>query len=211
MAQTSKRLRRLRQTKRANSNALRRSNKTLKAVFQAGAQHLGTLIAVKRALNSSSPKIVWQFLVHRGNQHEIAAARRKAKSLGIEIVFEKLGIPTRFQKTWSPDAAAMRPIPSKQRRSPERTWTRAPDKWTTVCLQTWEMPVIHSDGTVLPCCVVSDSRYGLGNIFKEPFEKIWNKPLIVAMRRYLKAGTKSKLKLPCYGCPHDPNAPGRGQ
>ncbi|HEX4046349.1 MAG TPA: radical SAM protein, partial [Elusimicrobiota bacterium] len=156
-------------------------------------RNLATLIAAKRAMGSPSPRIDWQFLVHRGNQEEIGTARRMARSLGIEIVFEKLGIPSRFMKRWSPDPAAMRPIPLKQRRSPKRTWTRAPDKWPSVCLQTWDMPVIHSDGTVLPCCVVSDSRYGLGNIFKEPFRKIWNKPLIVAMRRYLKAGRKSKL------------------
>jgi radical SAM protein with 4Fe4S-binding SPASM domain len=174
-------------------------------------RNLKLLLAAKSELKLTKPRIDWQFLVHRGNQHEIGKASRLAKKLGVGLIFEKLGIPAERQRAWSPDPGILRKVPQEKRRSPRRGWDDRPDKWPSICLQAWDMPVIHSDGTVLPCCVVSDRRHGLGNIFKEPFEKIWNKPLIVAMRRYLKSGTKSARKLPCYGCPHDPNAPDSGQ
>ncbi|MFI5350775.1 MAG: radical SAM/SPASM domain-containing protein [Elusimicrobiota bacterium] len=174
-------------------------------------RNLRTLLAAKRGLKSAGPRIDWRFLVHRGNQHEIWAAARRARALGTGFVVEKLGIPREDSPRWAPDPAVLQRVPLNQRRSPRRVWRNKPDKWTGICLQAWSMPVVRADGTVLPCCVVSDSRYALGNILREPFEKIWNKPLIVAMRRYLKAGTKSDMKLPCHGCPHDPNAPDRGQ
>ena len=41
---------------------------------------------------------------------------------------------------------------------------------------------------------------------REDIRKIWNKPLIVGMRRYLRTGRKPVMKLPCYGCPHDPQS-----
>jgi len=59
---------------------------------------------------------------------------------------------------------------------------------------------------VLPCCAVSSAEYSLGNIFYESLRAIWNKPLIVAMRRYLRTGHRSEVKLPCYGCPLSPHA-----
>lgn len=49
MAQTSPRLKRLQRQKRANSNALRKSNRALKATLQAGTQHLAVLFAVIEA------------------------------------------------------------------------------------------------------------------------------------------------------------------
>jgi radical SAM protein with 4Fe4S-binding SPASM domain len=161
-------------------------------------RNIKSLLRAKKRLLSDSPRIVWQFLVHRGNAMDMDAARRKAAELGIPIAFYKLaGIPEALKKQWALDET---PAPGGSAGAPG-----IPAPYDFFCLQTWDMPIIHSDGVVLPCCVVSDSRYGLGNIFQEPLEKIWNKPLIVAMRRYLRAGIKSKRALPCYGCPHDPN------
>jgi len=174
-------------------------------------RNLRRLLAAKKDLGSALPRIDWQFLVHRGNQHELEQAARQARRLGVGIVFEKLAIPLESRGRWSPDPRLLRRIPVDRRVSPRRTWGRRADKWPTLCLQAWSAPVIRPDGTVLPCCVVSSARYGLGDIFREPIGRLWNKPLIKAMRRYLKAGTRSGLDLPCYDCPHDPNAPDRGQ
>jgi radical SAM protein with 4Fe4S-binding SPASM domain len=150
-------------------------------------RNIRTLLRAKKRLASSSPEIVWKFLVHRGNEKDVKAARRQAGILGIPIVFQKLaGIPASLEKLWS-------------------AGDDSPAPYDEICLQAWTTPIVHSDGAVLPCCVISEPRYALGNIFKEPLVKIWNKPLIVAMRRYLRAGIKSERRLPCYGCPHDPN------
>ena len=145
----------------------------------------------KKELALERPAISWKFLVHKGNRHEIAAARKLARRLKIPVAFDRLIAPRAQAKDWEAPAKA-RPS-SSARQSPD------------LCLQTWSQPTIHSDGTVLPCCVVNDPEYSLGNIFEEPFERIWNKPLVVAMRGYLKDGRRTDRKLPCYDCFHNPH------
>lgn len=154
-------------------------------------RNLLAVLKAKRRLASELPRVRWQFLVHRGNQHETAAAEEMARRLGVKIEFRKIIVPT----DGAADAGAV-----EEGSAPGRDFFEYQP-----CLQAWDMPGVHSDGSVLPCCAVVDRRYGLGNILREPIQEIWNKPLIVAMRRYLRSGVKSGLDLPCYGCPRDPN------
>jgi radical SAM protein with 4Fe4S-binding SPASM domain len=113
--------------------------------------------------------------------------------LGVKIVFKKLSVSMspRPDERWLLD----REVEDKLGLAP-----RFP-----TCLMTWDQPSVHSDGTVFPCCAVSDRRFSLGSILEESMEAIWSKPLAVAMRRYLKTGLKPKMELPCYACPWNPN------
>jgi len=160
--------------------------------FKLVMRNLKLLLEARRRLGSTTPKIRWQFLVHRGNQHEMRTAARMAERLGIGIEFRRLWAPDPW--TLEPDAVKIA-FPKK----PNPLFEYQP------CLQIWDMPGVHSDGSVYPCCVVTDAKYSLGNIFHEPMDAIWNKPLAVAMRRYLRSGVKSNMTIPCYNCPRDPN------
>ena len=42
---------------------------------------------------------------------------------------------------------------------------------------------VHSDGTVVPCCLDADGVIALGNIFHESIEEIINKPRALALKR----------------------------
>jgi radical SAM protein with 4Fe4S-binding SPASM domain len=181
-------------------------------------RNVSLILAAKKELGSPTPAVVWQFLIHRGNQHELRAAEAAAKRLEIPVRFLRLGVPSDEEGRWAPDAKVLDEFFSRRGGRARGKNTPAPaaaaehDDPTSpgvLCLQAWGAPAIHADGSVLPCCVVSDPKYSLGNVFEEPLESIWNKPLAVAMRRYLRAGIKSDLRLPCYGCPHDPNAGAR--
>ena len=192
-------------------------------------RNIKLLLAERERRSSPHPEVIWRFLLHPGNEHEKALATRTAAELGVEIVFRDLIIPAKLRGHWPPApsrpparlparkaAPPLSPFPSEEPASnpatnPALNPPLAPEPFrarTEACLQTWDMPVIHSDGSVLPCCAQSGPEFSLGNIFEEPFEKIWNSPLAVAMRRYLKTGKAPRRKIPCIGCGINPHRPG---
>ncbi|MBI4375896.1 MAG: radical SAM protein [Elusimicrobia bacterium] len=150
-------------------------------------ENLDILLRAKAERESQYPEIIWKFLVHKANEHEIVKARAIAKRLKIRVIFQPLCVPADQSRDWVP----RRHVATERR--------------TSFCAMTWDTPVIHSDGAVLPCCVIDHRRYSLGNILREPFDKIWNKPLIVEMRKYLRTGKKASGTLPCHGCPYTPH------
>lgn len=168
--------------------------------------NIRTLLDAKRRLRSDRPRILWKFLLHKNNLADVPTAKKLAVELGIPILFRTLIVPAADQRTWTPPPerpprSARRPRPPAAENPAE---PRVPGQQ---CLQIWSTPVIHPDGTVLPCCVVKNREYALGNVREAPLRELWNRPLIVAMRRYLRTGRWSRRKLPCYGCPHDPHSP----
>jgi MoaA/NifB/PqqE/SkfB family radical SAM enzyme len=56
------------------------------------------------------------------------------------------------------------------------------------CGWPWHSVYITWDGNIAPCSVMYDTFFG--NMFKEPFEKIWNNPSYVMFRRNLKKTTE---------------------
>jgi|Deesub1362A_J573_1020465.scaffolds.fasta_scaffold00073_71 MoaA/NifB/PqqE/SkfB family radical SAM enzyme len=68
----------------------------------------------------------------------------------------------------------------------------------------WTMPFIFADGTVIPCCAGNEAnrrdyqiKYRMGNIFEEPFEKIWNGKI----KKLRDAIHEGKCPPPCVDCP----------
>ncbi len=153
-------------------------------------RNLRLILSARSAAASATPLATWKFLVHRGNSKDVPAAKRLAAALGIPIQFKPLIVPPDQARDWSARAAPSSAPPSRA---------------GAICLGLWDTPVIHADGTVLPCCVVNDPRWSLGNALREDLGEVFNKPLIVAMRRYIKSGKPQAAQLPCHGCPHDPH------
>jgi radical SAM protein with 4Fe4S-binding SPASM domain len=66
------------------------------------------------------------------------------------------------------------------------------------CKWPWKYSYITVDGYVCPCCVANDPRaLNFGNIFEEPYEKIWNNESYQAFRRKLKGSERPRI---CVGC-----------
>ncbi|MBI4349717.1 MAG: radical SAM protein [Elusimicrobia bacterium] len=156
-------------------------------------RNLRLLLDVRARLRLKNPRVVWRFLLHRGNEADVPKARRLAARLGVPIEFQELWTPASASARWAPSAPAARAAAA------------APALIGRLCLQAWDEPVVHADGSVFPCCLVSDRRWSLGNLREEPFQALWNKPLATAMRRYLRTGERPRVELPCFGCPNDPN------
>lgn len=68
----------------------------------------------------------------------------------------------------------------------------------------WTMPFIFVDGTIIPCCAGNEAnkrsfqrKTAMGNVFKTPFEKIWNGPKYKALRKMIHDG---KVPTACKYC-----------
>jgi radical SAM protein with 4Fe4S-binding SPASM domain len=72
-------------------------------------------------------------------------------------------------------------------------------KKLTSCKQLWVTAVVNWDGSVLPCCAVYGERYAFGNIFKEPFTKIWNNQKYQMARKEVRNKIEESPTI-CHSC-----------
>jgi SAM-dependent methyltransferase/organic radical activating enzyme len=54
--------------------------------------NLERLVKARRRLASKTPRIIWKFIVHRHNEHEVETARRMAREIGVEFTTAPIGL-----------------------------------------------------------------------------------------------------------------------
>ncbi len=68
----------------------------------------------------------------------------------------------------------------------------------SLCQWPWKSLYISSDGSIVPCCIISDPKIAyMGNIFQQSFEEIWNGRYYRNLRKGL---LKNKIPSYCEGC-----------
>ncbi|QWV93951.1 radical SAM protein [Geomonas oryzisoli] len=76
------------------------------------------------------------------------------------------------------------------------------------CLDVWSIAHISSDGRLFPCDFGEDSGMpAVGNLFREDFATLWNKPRMTAIRAYFKGTDGSFDTSICMRCPSTNEAP----
>lgn len=150
----------------------------VKGRFDWVTDNIRAAVETKRRLRKRDPKIVWKFIVNRFNEHEIARARRMARDLGVEIVFDKMGLADDIPDMVFPGTLEQRkqewlPKDSRFVLNYYRNGNTPPinDK---PCNQLFTAPVINPDGRVTPCCWVTDGDNAWGDLTKESFADIWH-------------------------------------
>ena len=179
-------------------------------------RNLKELLEAKKEMRSTLPIVVWQYLLHRGNEGDLEKARRMADELGCWFVARELCYGLDQADRWAPGAEARSKLGALSVNIPSTAELRvllglasgAPELGDAIgaagyCAQAWDQPGLDGEGWVYPCCMICDKAHALGNIFERPFKEIWNSPKAVALRRYLKFGGSSK-GLPCLTCPVNP-------
>lgn len=121
------------------------------------------LNAYKRRWKTRYPKLRWQMIAFRHNEHEIPAARALADELGMSFV---------LKTSWDPELspggqAAPEPAPLAPElpAAPATAAAAPPDNpdhqmSDEVCSQLWGQPQINFDGTLLGCCVNTWASFG---------------------------------------------------
>ena len=176
--------------------------------------NLERLVKARRRLASKTPRIVWKFIVHRHNEHEIDTARRMARKLGVEFTTAAIGLADDLvdysigesieerRREWLPDSLAARAPGYRS----DAAQTRTPI-YEGRCTQLFESPVISAAGDVMPCRYATHPGNSFGNLERKPFDEIWNNAAYRYSRslfvRPLSARAKSDVrKNLCTGCPN---------
>ncbi|HTY13526.1 MAG TPA: radical SAM protein [Candidatus Omnitrophota bacterium] len=159
-------------------------------------KNIRDLAMIKQWLGNRTPRIVWQFLVNRFNEHEIDQARRMAGEIGVEFLCKRMYVWDKdWETTLSEDSAGIAPtishseIPPYEKAGrelpmPIRKMVLHPHLYD-VCRYPFTMLTIEWNGNVYPCCAAFDRKAALGNLLEQSLEEIWNGKPMRDCREYL--------------------------
>ena len=152
----------------------------------------------KRQLGMQTPRLEWQFIVMRQNEHQIPEARRMAERLGVDsIVFKKVDFPHKMEspelsERWlptSPDYLRARPFDKPYEENGDRCW------------RLWRSAVVNWDGGFAPCCYLTDKAHDFGDVNEHSVAEIWNNSNYLEARGLFKDGHEPQHAVGCGGCP----------
>ena len=195
--------------------------------FDEAIEKIKCIIDTRTRLRSTTPDIQLNFVVTRHNEHEKQAFQKLANKLGATAVFSSPALNVRFlgqnKKLQSlrlaPDLIEKKttqyllewlPNNSDYVLQPYRNMLRGNTNTSQFnghkpmdCSWPWRQSVINWDGQVVTCCGSFDPKEDIGNIFEQPFAKIWNNAKYRMARRSFKHKiTDEQAKdNPCANCP----------
>jgi len=151
-------------------------------------RNIEILVNMKKKKKSIFPLLTWKYLIFPYNIHEIELSRQKAKILGFDAfeVFHAnldnlgtFGIVKHYDFTSGTIKTFI----------------------ADFCDSLWDSVMIYPDGSVFPCCKSFRKKDVFGNIYDEPFRKIWNNHNFLNARMLLNTReTDNPLRYPCRDC-----------
>ncbi|MES2730834.1 MAG: SPASM domain-containing protein [Bacteroidota bacterium] len=153
------------------------------------------IIRWKKQLNSSTPHIIFQFLVVRPNEHQIQEVQQLAKELGVNEVKLK----TAQIYAYEHGSPLIPTVEKYARYKPNGDGTYSIKNYLlNHCWKMWHSCVITWDGKVLPCCFDKDAHYQLGNRQKQTFTEVWSSEAYQQFRQTL-IGSRNEVEM-CKNC-----------
>ena len=139
----------------------------------------------KKKLGSSTPHIIFQFLVVRPNEHQIPEVFKLAEDIGIDEVKLKTAQVYDYEQG-NPLIPTIDKY-ARYARQPDGTY-RVKNKLLNHCWKLWHACVITWDGLVVPCCFDKDAQHRLGDLKKQSFKQLWQGPDYQNFRQSLLQG-----------------------
>lgn len=124
----------------------------------------------KKKLKSNTPHVIFQFLVVRPNEHQIAQVKALGKELGVDEVRLKTAQIHDF-KEGNPLIPSIDKY-SRYTQLGNGEYTLK-NKLSNECWKLWSSSVITWDGRVVPCCFDKDANHQMGNLMEETFRSLW--------------------------------------
>lgn len=129
------------------------------------------IIGWKKKLRSRTPHVIFQFLVVKPNEHQVAEVKVLAKELGVDEVKLKTAQIHDYEK-------GNELIPtieeySRYKKLDNNSYA-IKNKLNNHCWKLWHSCVITWDGLVVPCCFDKDAKHQLGDLKNQSFGNIWN-------------------------------------
>jgi radical SAM protein with 4Fe4S-binding SPASM domain len=124
----------------------------------------------KKELKSSTPHVIFQFLVVKPNEHQMNDVKLLAKELGVNEVAFKTAQIYDFE-----DGNALIPTIDRFSRYAKKSDGKyqIKNKLLNHCWKMWHSCVITWDGLVVPCCFDKDAQYRMGDLKSNSFKEVW--------------------------------------
>ena len=125
----------------------------------------------RKELKSNTPRVVFQFLVVRKNEHQIPEVYRLADEIGVDKVVLKTAQIYDYKN--GSDLIPINGRYSRYRQNKDGTF-EIKNRLLDQCWKMWHSCVITWDGKVVPCCFDKDAHHALGDLSRNSFHEIWN-------------------------------------
>jgi len=128
------------------------------------------IIEARKELKSTTPHIVFQFLVVKPNEHQLEDVKKLASDLGVDEVVFKTAQVYDFENgnPLIPDNIKY----SRYKKNVDGTYS-IKNKLLNQCWRMWSSCVVTWDGVVVPCCFDKDAKHQLGDLKKQSFKELW--------------------------------------
>ena len=128
------------------------------------------MVTAKRKLNSKTPHLVFQFLVVKPNEHQVADAEKLAREIGVDEIQFKTAQIYDFEN-------GSELIPSNTKYSRYRQNSKGKYELKNPlhdhCWKMWQSCVVTWDGKVVPCCFDKDAKHVMGDLNNQSMQDIW--------------------------------------
>lgn len=128
------------------------------------------IVRWKRELKSTTPHVIFQFLVVKPNEHQIDEVNKLGRELGVDEVAFKTAQIYDYQQ--GSDLIPTIDRYSRYKKNNDGTY-QIKNELLNHCWKMWHSCVITWDGKVVPCCFDKDAHYVLGDLNHQSFEEIW--------------------------------------
>ncbi|MEY4866485.1 MAG: hypothetical protein RLY64_739, partial [Bacteroidota bacterium] len=144
---------------------------------------------------STTPTIIFQFLVVGPNEHQMEEVVQLANSLGVDEVKFKTAQIYDYQHG-SPLIPKNEKF-SRYRKNKDGSYS-IKNTLINHCWRLWHSAVITWDGWVVPCCFDKDASHKLGQVKNNTFKEVWKGS---SYRSFRKSIIKSRSEIDiCTNC-----------
>lgn len=153
------------------------------------------IVKWKKKLKSSTPHVMFQFLVVKPNEHQVDEVKKLAKEMGVDQLVLKTAQIYDFE-----NGNDLIPTIDKYSRYKKEKDGRfsIKNKLLDHCWKMWHSCVITWDGKIVPCCFDKDATFDMGSLAQNKFESIWNsKPYLKFRENLFKS--RSSIEM-CNNC-----------
>lgn len=128
------------------------------------------IVKWKKALQSHTPYVIFQFLVVKPNEHQVEEVKQLAREIGVDEVILKTAQVYDYEH--GNDLIPENEQYSRYKKQADGTYT-IKNTLENSCWKLWHSCVVTWDGKVVPCCFDKDAQYTLGDIQQVSFRDIW--------------------------------------
>lgn len=140
------------------------------------------IMRAKKEKKSSTPHVIWQFLVTGKNEHEIPKLQELAREYEVDELRLK-SIQVYEFENGNPL------IPQNEKYSRYKRLSNGKYKMKAGlgnhCWRMWSSTVLTWNGIVVPCCFDKDAKHQLGKISESNFKNIWKSERYKSLRKQI--------------------------